>query len=364
MPLISLKPVIECLRDAATEPNLWPEALPLISEAFDAGGASCFSCNDRTGGVEWAYIHGRAAEHKKRYVEYYATYDLYLPILSAATDASWATLSESLPEIVLRHSEWYQDFVRPCGISDVTGIHLHHAGPRHLFFGVQWEGAPRLAADDPALHLLLTHLKQAAQSSDVQRTLNLRTSLGSWVLDHLNDALFVAYAGGRIVEMNSAAERILAGSHALTVRHGRLVATDAVENAHLSALFVGAGLGGTPNETSGRILIGRVDARYRLIVTVIPLRGALSSDEHPLVVIRVANLLDQSSPATGLRSLFGLSPAEERLSHGLMRGRTLQELTVEFGVQMPTLRVQLRSVLRKCGVQRQVDLLQVLFRAV
>src|SRR3978361_1122745 len=139
MPPIVLEPVVECLRDAAADPDLWPKALPLITSALGGLGAACFVGNDQTGGVEWACIFGPVGKHKIEYLEHYAALDLYTPMLPAAGESGWINLSECLPQNVLRHSEWYQDFVQPCGISDVIGVQLCHAGPRHLFMGVQFE---------------------------------------------------------------------------------------------------------------------------------------------------------------------------------------------------------------------------------
>jgi DNA-binding CsgD family transcriptional regulator len=41
-------------------------------------------------------------------------------------------------------------------------------------------------------------------------------------------------------------------------------------------------------------------------------------------------------------------------------GKRLSELSGEFGVQITTLRTQLSSVLKKCGVERQSDLVRLI----
>jgi len=42
------------------------------------------------------------------------------------------------------------------------------------------------------------------------------------------------------------------------------------------------------------------------------------------------------------------------------RGKRLTSLVVEFGVQVTTLRTQLSSILKKCEVERQSDLVRVI----
>jgi DNA-binding NarL/FixJ family response regulator len=43
-----------------------------------------------------------------------------------------------------------------------------------------------------------------------------------------------------------------------------------------------------------------------------------------------------------------------------MQGRKLSDIAGESGVEVTTLRTQLSSILRKVGVERQVDLVRVL----
>ncbi len=287
-----------------------------------------------------------------------------MPVLLSSEDDDWTLMSECLPDEVLSYSEWYHDFVRPCGVNDIVGIQLHHAEGHRVFFGLHYDKIEAPSLTDASLHLLLKHLRTAAQIGYTQRTLNLKARLGTWALDHLSDALFLVYDGGRIIEMNDAAERILAGGHGLAVRNGRLVAIDAAENWQLSTLMSSmATTPATTDDASRRILIGRINARHWHLVTVFPLPDYRISTKEAAMVVRVVALAPCSSSNVDLGALFGLSPAEQRLAQGLMQGKTLLEMTAEFGLQMPTLRTQLRSILRKCGVQRQIDLLQVLLRA-
>jgi PAS domain-containing protein len=336
MPTGSLKPVIACLRDATPGYAMWSEVLPLITSAYGGVGAACFACNDQTGGIAWASIFGPMSAHKANYLDFYAALDLHVPILAAPMRSGWLALSECVPERARQHSEWYQDFVRPTGISDVQGIQLHREGPHRFFFGIQYQTVQAgSSVEDARLQRLLQHLQQAARRDHVQRTLGLRTALGNWVLDHLGEAVFVVYDNGRIIEMNASAEGLLARSHALAVRHGELVAIDATEARQLAALIVRAGEADAPN---ARLLVGRADHRQRHLVTVFPLQGKLAPEERATVAIRVVDLLGHRSASGGLADLLGFTPAEDRLVQALLQGKSLLDMTTAFGVRMPTLR--------------------------
>jgi DNA-binding CsgD family transcriptional regulator len=69
---------------------------------------------------------------------------------------------------------------------------------------------------------------------------------------------------------------------------------------------------------------------------------------------------ERHSPSgSELVELFGFSPAEARLAAALMTGKTLTEIAAEFGLRVPTLRTQLRSILKKVGAKRQSDLVRI-----
>jgi DNA-binding CsgD family transcriptional regulator len=70
---------------------------------------------------------------------------------------------------------------------------------------------------------------------------------------------------------------------------------------------------------------------------------------------------DQSGVSESeLAELYGLSPAESRLAVAVAFGKRLNELAREFGLQITTLRTQLSSVLKKCEVERQSDLVRLI----
>ncbi|MBS0644404.1 MAG: helix-turn-helix transcriptional regulator [Proteobacteria bacterium] len=368
MSFSSFQSALDALQTAATNLDVWSDALPLLAEALGGIGGCCFACNDLTGGVEWITVQGPAATAKAEWVEHYASSDPFLPVLMASAPATCLTLSERLSTRVLQQNEWYQDYLRPSGIGDVIGIQLHHTGPVRVMFGLHYAQAGTAPSPrETLLRRILPDLQNAARLGTLLRRSNLAASVGNWMLDHLQDAFFVTYDRGRVVAMNAAAEAMLERSNTVALRDGRLVATDPFEYRRLSTLLAEASAPTSSPGRVGRMLIGAADPQTRQVVTIIPLGGRLAADESELVGIRIVSpaataRVDNPGAGSDLARLFGLSPAEQRLAHGLMRGRTLRQLTVEFGLQMPTLRAQLRSVLAKCGVQRQVDLVQLLLR--
>src|SRR5206468_10133866 len=114
---------------------------------------------------------------------------------------------------------------------------------------------------------------------------------------------------------------------------------------------------------AGRLLVGRGDGRPAYVLTVTPLHSDPAAAERPLAMIIVIDPERHSPPESELVELFGLSPAEARLAAALMTRKTLAEIADEFGLQVATLRTQLRSILKKVGAKRQSDLIRNLANA-
>ncbi len=168
---------------------------------------------------------------------------------------------------------------------------------------------------------------------------------------------------GQVLEMNRAARTMLRREDGLAVQSGHLCARRAFETAKMSKLISAATAAGEPGVTARRMLVGRGTGRQAYVLTVAPLRLDLAIADQPLAMIVVIDAERHSPPECELIDLFGLSRAEARLAAALMTGKRLTEIAGEFGLQVATLRTQLRSILKKVGAKRQSDLIRNLANA-
>jgi hypothetical protein len=104
-----------------------------LTDALSVAGAACIISNKRTGRVDWVCFSGLTADFQSDYVNHYAQLDPFTPLLSV--DLGWTKLSECLPDAVLRKSEWYNDFVLCCGVSDILGARLVETPSHFATFG-------------------------------------------------------------------------------------------------------------------------------------------------------------------------------------------------------------------------------------
>jgi DNA-binding CsgD family transcriptional regulator len=90
-----------------------------------------------------------------------------------------------------------------------------------------------------------------------------------------------------------------------------------------------------------------------------PLQAA-SVDDQRLAMIIIVDPARYVPSEKDLADLFGLSPAEARVAAALMAGKSLADIAAASGVQITTVRTQLRSTLRKVEVKQQFDLVRIL----
>lgn len=100
------------------------------------------------------------------------------------------------------------------------------------------------------------------------------------------------------------------------------------------------------------------------VLHVVPIRRAahdLFTRASAILVLTKAS--DAALPATPLlRALFDLTPAEAAIAAHIATGKTAEQIALADGKSIQTVRNQLKSVLKKTGCDRQVDLVRVLTR--
>ena len=359
MPVDPLNRIVSQIHDAALEPRLWPAVLQSLTDATGAIGAAYIVRNTQTGRVDWANFSGPSTEFRSDYVTHFSALDPF-PGLFEGNEATWMRLSESLPAQALRQSGWYNDFVLKCGVGEIVGAQISNTGSHTVVFGIHEAigGKPLRPQLAKRVDELLEPLAKAAEVQLKLRQLGWQSAVAVRALDQLLAGVIVADGNGWVTGMNGAAERIIRHGDGLVVRNGRLGALRVFEEAKLAASLASA----TKAEpaASSRVLLGRRGSMRHYMLTVTPLGVDLGFYTDPLALILVVDPEARSPRVSDLSAYFGLSPAEGRLAVLLMSGKQLRAISSDCGVAIPTLRSQLRSILRKVGVERQTDLLRLL----
>lgn len=181
----------------------------------------------------------------------------------------------------------------------------------------------------------------------------------------MNPPVVLLDTTGRVIFLNQAAQAISDRNDGLKVCEGKLRARSASENGVLKKMIHDAGMaawGKKAEQPGGNLLISRssLEHNYRLTITpIVP--NVIVGLEEPAIAVFISDPKgDIKTPVEDLRNIFGLTPAEARLSQHLAGGKDLREAAEEIGVSYNTVRSQMRSVLAKTGTRRQTELMRVL----
>jgi DNA-binding CsgD family transcriptional regulator len=135
---------------------------------------------------------------------------------------------------------------------------------------------------------------------------------------------------------------------------------DANSNEELRRAIVAATV-----RVSGALRLRGRDARPAISAVVAPLGSAAGSpsQSQTKVLLAMNELIpSRAIPNVWLSQLFGLTPTESSVTNWLVSGRTLDEYALDRGVSLATVRSQIKTVLAKTGMSRQVQLVAALAR--
>jgi DNA-binding CsgD family transcriptional regulator len=178
-------------------------------------------------------------------------------------------------------------------------------------------------------------------------------------LDVLNDGLILTDATSRVLYLNRAARAILS-SGSLAVRNGLLCAQTASETRNLQDIIAARARRSAADaylRTTGPCV------RHCVLLTVtaahVSATDRLSDEATVLVLARELSRVNAPSPKM-IGIFFGLTPAEARLAHEMIRGDGLGPCASRLGITTNTARTHLNRVFEKTGTKRQAELVRLL----
>ena len=193
--------------------------------------------------------------------------------------------------------------------------------------------------------------------------------VGFEALDQLNVGFVVTDVLGQVLLANSTANRILSTRDGLELTSGGALSSSAtglrLESLHQS---LKEGLGGMPGQGKLKVFTApRGSGKRALTVVVRPVvQPHVKEDLNGPAALMF--ILDPELPAdtaeAELRQLYGLTSAEGRLARLLMEGRDLGDCCTQLCIRRSTAKMHLRHLFLKTAVQRQSELVSLLFKSV
>lgn len=198
-----------------------------------------------------------------------------------------------------------------------------------------------------------------------------RFLVAGWeALDLLNIGVIVTDGCRQLLFANHTAEQLLLARDGLQVsREGVLVSLSQGSNPSLKELVQQITHASVEQQEArdAVLAVQRPSGRKPLSLLVRPLRSTLGCS-HAAVSGILFFLSDPELPLrdteTRLRQLYGLTSCEARLANLLMEGKTLHESCDHLDIRISTARMHLGNLFAKTGVQRQSQLVSLLWKSV
>ena len=186
-------------------------------------------------------------------------------------------------------------------------------------------------------------------------------------IDQLPLAVLVVYGGGKVATCNSAAHQILLKSDGLMLSGSSLASSRPSETRvlHDRIAAVASGRADADNSTYTILTVSRPSGLAPFILLIASLRDTVGADTigEPMALVLVGDL-EWPIPdhARQLRLAFDLTKAEAEVAMGLMEGAEPKEIARQRGVQVSTIRTQIKMIFAKTGAARQTDLVKLIAR--
>jgi DNA-binding CsgD family transcriptional regulator/PAS domain-containing protein len=359
--------VVSAVYDAALQPDLWPVALDATMEMLscDIFHSFVWDLEQERPTMTWASVSASENIHRL-YNEYYGRIDPRRALAEALGPGQPFACHQHYDERFVGGSEFYQDFLIPCGLRYMVGSTLarddrHRASVALL----RATGRPEFSAGDiETAWRIAPHLRRAMEM--MLRTGHIADALaaGDRALDCLDMGVAVLDDARGVRYLNPAAEGMLRPGACMGVVAGRLVAVQRDCAARLARTWHQVKATGQPESVLMHGSAGPSAANAVLLTfSRLPTASPLAEAQGPRYLALMAYRARQGLPSIDqLMHLFGLTRAEGQLAHELAAGRSLAEVARARGVRISTVRTQLLGLLAKTGTQRQQDLVALLGR--
>jgi DNA-binding CsgD family transcriptional regulator len=210
-----------------------------------------------------------------------------------------------------------------------------------------------------ALNNLVPHLRRLSQIRMHLMEQEFRTKSLEATIDLMATGVILLNRSGRVVVLNQAAKTLLDDSNVLDIQKGFLCPAHSFDRLTLDKCIANAlERDKTVEAPGGALRIDDFDSGRSLSLIISPLpRGRQRREDLGAVVYISDGQATVSEPAQQrLESLWGLTPAEARVSAALACGTDLKDYASQWKISIHTARNQLKQALAKSGSRRQSEL--------
>jgi len=312
---------------------------------------------------------GYDADGVRLYQQHWSACDpwAHSPKQSLVVEGSVSVGEELIGHAAFKRTAFYADFARHYDLVRMIGGVLEKGAARSSVLSVSRnEQRPPFGQDELVLfEALVPHLQRALQFH--RRLIGAGGAAEDFanVMNNSSRAVLLINSEGRITFANRAASRLTATRDGLTIERGELRAARAADTTRIRTLVtdairtshgVGVGAGGV-------LTIGRPSGRRPFLALVCPVsrhRTFFPGVETTAAIVFVTDPEQSAVPDEDtLRTLFGLTPAEAKLTRLLAQGCALTEAGAQLGLRRETTRSRVKTIFEKTNTHRQSELVRL-----
>ncbi|MGE0503385.1 MAG: helix-turn-helix transcriptional regulator [Rhizobiaceae bacterium] len=363
----ALSDAIGAIYDCALDPNHWPDACRKIADLCEStAGGICVHDLPHTRNDQ-LFVFG----YTTRFLETLGVHYAHSPMAAADVVANIGDVKVlSIESEGLTESRFFQDVLEPFGLRDIIWFPaLRTDGRMASMHASRLDRAPLYTRREMNLFALVApHVCRALAISDVLDIKALRSDILEKTLDGLAASVFLTAHDGRVVYMNSTAERHVRSGTSIRIVNDRISPTDPGARAALTRAIEKASRSDGNSDSGDYSLAIPELGGAGFVATLLPVdhgsRRKVVAPYSASVAVFVKDPAEQSlMPGEAFARLYGMTGGELRVLIALAQGLGAKEAADKLGISEPTVRTHLQRTFSKTGTTRQVDLLRLLQNA-
>lgn len=355
--------VVSKIHASPMAPGCWDAALAELTPHLDATACTITVGTGSQRSILSSSIDGEAAA---AYADYYHQLDFVMK----SCESDPVGLVRGGWEIVSAHkrSEFYADWQHRFDMTDGLFVRLSASTPSSFVLSAPQRSDPYESAERVRfVNALVPHLQQAlaARRGLLDTDQHQRPADISAAADVIRHGIIVVAAGGRIVQMNTAAQHLVPAGDGLWFSGERIRACSPSSDHELQEAVTKALVRqGVKPRIGSYLVCGRPSGKRPYVVRVMPLDAC----DDPAVARAAVVVIDPDQqfkpPKVLLRMLFNLTDAECEVALRMLCGDGAQVIADHTKVSVATIRTQIQSIFRKTGTNRQAELVRLLIAMV
>jgi DNA-binding CsgD family transcriptional regulator len=277
------------------------------------------------------------------------------PVLKIMAEADFITPEQC------RRDRFYQEVARPLDIPFICFTTLERQEDAFIALGaIRSAREEHITGEQREVFAALApHARTAVRAQLALEGHGAAVLTGA--MDALSIPVFVCDRAGRVGSLTQAAETLVTTGHGLQLKAGRLQACwpeetraldDAIEAAVISRIQPG------PAVLRTVVVRGRDHNTAPLVLDVFPLPSqAYQLTFAPRVLVVARSPRGSKARRTEiLQTTYALTSAETHITEYLVEGQSAKFIADKRGVAVETVRTQIKAIMAKLGVSRQVEL--------